>query len=407
MSNNFDGSILVDQQDTTAILNYIGFGRTGFSDESNGPRIGVVNIDPTSIGVAAPLGTLAIRYDTAQVWQKVGAGNADWSLLGSSTAGAGNSFVWVGPLATQTGNIYNNWDDLYAALSSVAGIKTVYCVATGGTLTMTDVGGTQDLSGVQFIAIGAAQVPVEVDDGVVWSILHLPTFEGIELTFLTETVSVVATADPADSAVLSFKDCLIDCVPAGVATATPFDFTTGSAFLIYLETSELVGSNPIMTSGAGKGISTFASAGSRLRDGFATGAGTIQQYSLDPGVANSTAPGTAGILTLLPLSRAENISYNREIQAGSPTQSLDTPYYELDTTAAPRTLTLLDAAFWVGKVIVVKQTNGTNTLTIQPTAGDNIDGAGAGVALVLGAGAQHCVQLMATSGNNIRIIASF
>lgn len=83
MSNNFDGPILFDTLDTTSLANYLAFGRTGSATPS-GPQLGVLNVSPAAgAGVAANLGTLALRYDAGNVstWQKTGAADTAWTQL--------------------------------------------------------------------------------------------------------------------------------------------------------------------------------------------------------------------------------------------------------------------------------------------------------------------------------------
>lgn len=109
MSNNFDGPILIDQLDPT---DYIGFGRSGYSSVSTGPRILPTGVNP-NYTITAPAGSLALSYENNNValWQNVD-GATSWSLVGGTSTSTGvraytnaaesTSTIYVGTQATQT-----------------------------------------------------------------------------------------------------------------------------------------------------------------------------------------------------------------------------------------------------------------------------------------------------------------
>lgn len=78
MANHFDGHVIIDGLDTGAITAGFGFGGTGATP--TGPVIGTVTVDPSAgVGVAAALGSLALRRDIGQLWLKTGAGDTAWT----------------------------------------------------------------------------------------------------------------------------------------------------------------------------------------------------------------------------------------------------------------------------------------------------------------------------------------
>jgi len=83
----FDDPLIFESADTTALTQFLGFG--GDSDAATGAQWGVVNVDPSVTGVAANLGSLAVRYTAGSVsaWLKTGAANTDWTPLGGADTG--------------------------------------------------------------------------------------------------------------------------------------------------------------------------------------------------------------------------------------------------------------------------------------------------------------------------------
>lgn len=85
-SNNFDGPVIIDTVDTTALTAYFGFGRAAGAIVASGPAVGSLNVDPSAgAGVAAELGSLILRRDAGNVaiWQKTTAPDTGWSQAGS------------------------------------------------------------------------------------------------------------------------------------------------------------------------------------------------------------------------------------------------------------------------------------------------------------------------------------
>lgn len=81
MSNNYDGPVLLDD-----ITSYFGFGRAAGGAVSTGPRVLVVNSNPSGV-LIAPRGSMALRYDDGNVaiYQNTD-GNDDWTQI---TSGGG------------------------------------------------------------------------------------------------------------------------------------------------------------------------------------------------------------------------------------------------------------------------------------------------------------------------------
>lgn len=88
MSNNFDTDIIIDDGVGTAAApaSYLGFGRVAGGNVSTGPRVYTGTGSPNGVVTGAPVGSIWVRSDVAQLWQFTAAPST-WTQLGSISSG--------------------------------------------------------------------------------------------------------------------------------------------------------------------------------------------------------------------------------------------------------------------------------------------------------------------------------
>ena len=137
-------------------------GVVSIGTRTNNAQVHRVTVDPSSAGLAAPLGSLALNNVSGLVYRKYGAANTDWELLGATRYVPNEMWMQNDVAASQTnvglqGNVSQLFDTWRAPRAgSIVGLVTRFSEAitagsvslhvrvngAAGTLVATSVGGT-------------------------------------------------------------------------------------------------------------------------------------------------------------------------------------------------------------------------------------------------------------------------
>lgn len=258
MANHFDGPVGIDDITATSYFAWLWDATT---QAFIGPRIIPITVNPTAgAGLAAPLGSIATRYDAGQVsiWQKTTAPDTGWVNVGTISGGA----LFPTSIDT-TGTAAFQWtmaDNQAAAVSFGA----------AGALNMLVFDTTNN----------AEQVQINAADG-------LRLADGSPLEFGTPGTDVVFTPD--GTGVLVTGTGTID-----FATDFQLRFGTGNQWLIERDgTGDLLISGPISADVDGDGLLlataiVTSATGARISGGLSMQTGST--------TSNGNAAGDSGAI---------------------------------------------------------------------------------------------------------------
>jgi hypothetical protein len=187
---------------------------------------------------------------------------------GGAVAGNAGNFVWADPSSVQSGNVYNNWPDLAAAIAAVRGQKTVTIVFANPTITP---GAWPDITDVTFL--GGESTPVApvltIADGATLTVVHKLTFDAMVVTFAGTTVPCISLSGT------QILECnLQNAAQIGASGSKPFVSLAGSSSLVtFLRTSQWAAGTIAVTS-LGAVVDMF------LFDGSSLAAGTLSATAL-------------------------------------------------------------------------------------------------------------------------------
>lgn len=108
------------------------------------------------VGLVAPFTFYVLTEHTTPVW----------SALSAGSAGVYNTFVYQ-PGSIPSGNVYDNWTDLHAAVSAAVGEKTVVIDDSGGVASVDP--GVWDIEGWVFLGVPGTFPGLLVSDGATFT----------------------------------------------------------------------------------------------------------------------------------------------------------------------------------------------------------------------------------------------
>ena len=305
--------------------------------------------------------------------------------------GGSSRVFYYDAAATPTANIYNDWETMMSAVTTVSGLKTIQF---GSNATIPS--GTWDMNGVRWLgaisSVGGDNYPrVSISDGASFPFLQhitgidvinnatsaspvnlLPKQQmlldggtqlgigagqqGVATVPFIETTGIFSTITLRNNAALGEY--------GSPATTPAIRINTGSVCIVYVhDTSTAFGTNVLQCDGT-----TFLSASptANLQEGQVTGAGLA--VTLDDLHTNYRNHFDGSL----------NTSTTRTAELGV--------IHRQNTTAASHTVTLpTTTAISLGKELVVKNEVGSNNVTVQPQSGGDLNSVTDGT-VVLGAG---------------------
>lgn len=270
---------------------------------ASGPGNATATITPTGVA-AGPYGSsvLSTQFNVNAAGQLTSVTNTNIAVP---------SLVYQ-PGGTESGNVYTNWNDLYAALTELSGSQTILFDDTYGSLEIPT--GTYNMAGVTFVC--PVDFPtIVLQDGCVFT-NQFPILNGF-FTFLSQSTSVVYTVPSTATQTITFTGGVgLECTSAPIIEVPDH----GQLLLLMDENAQFQSSgNAVLQLDAGANCIIFGGPGVVVADNTVagvSGSNLIMYVNSTSAKLSTNQTGMAGTIEIYLNTVATSLGYSDTYSIG-------------------------------------------------------------------------------------------